>query len=245
MSGPPLPFQGLPWSSLAISLDAPSLAPVSLGAAPSSPPPSQMPLSHARHKQCPFLRPLELGVLTGSCQPPHPNPLPQHLRSCSPGSRCRQPVWPSVSGRRHRCVCPRRECKQSGKPQGPGHRPQGPYDTSWLRIHCVPPSHIHGGFPSLTLLPSQGALYCHVDSPGYRASGTPTGPQAPMGTLSADPAGAPGTSRHGPPRLLQPALHSAPPRKCLFLRLCPRRRVITANAFSPPSVVTVYTPLAN
>ena len=37
----------------------------------------------------------------------------------------------------------------------------------------------------------------------------------------------------------------APPRKCLFLRLCPRRRVITANAFSPPSVVTVYTPLAN
>lgn len=164
VSGPPLPFQGPPWSSLAISLDAPSLAPVSLGAAPSSPPPSQMPLSHARHKQCPFLRPLELGVLTGSCQPPHPNPPPLHLRSCSPGSRCRQPVWPSVSGWRHRCVCPRRECKQSGKPQGA-------YDTSWLRIHCVPRSHIRGGSPSLTLLPSQGALYCHVDSPATERRG--------------------------------------------------------------------------
>ena len=193
VSGPPLPFQGLPWSSLAISLDAPSLAPVSLGAAPSSPPPSQMPLSHARHKQSSFLRPLELGVLTGSCQPPHPNPLPQHLRSCSPGSRCRQPVWPSVSGQRHRCVCPRRECKQSGKPQGPGHRPQGPYDTSWLRIHCVPPSHIHGGFPSLTLLPSQGATWTPLatERQGHRPDPrhqwapslqTPLGHLAPAGT---------------------------------------------------------------
>ena len=33
-----------------------------------------------------FLSPLELGLLTGSCQPLHPNPLPQYLRSCSPGS---------------------------------------------------------------------------------------------------------------------------------------------------------------
>ena len=43
-------------------------------------------LSRLDTQKSSFLHPLELGVLTGTCQPPHPNPLPQHLWSCSPGN---------------------------------------------------------------------------------------------------------------------------------------------------------------
>lgn len=254
MSGPPLPFQGLPWSSLALFLDAPSVAPVSLGAAPSSHPRSRM-LAEERlaapdTQKSSFLCPLELGVLTGSCQPLHPNPLPQHLRSYSPGSTDAG----SLSG--HRSVAgDTGVCAPSESGNSLGNRKALDTGPRALRtcpslgstmvptvISVAAPLCLQNSLPKVlcaatwtlpaTLVESVGDTDWpprHQQAPSLQ---TPPGHLAPAGTAR-------------PLRLLQPALHSASPRKCLFLRLCPRRRVITANAFSPPSVVTVYTPLAN
>lgn len=222
MSGPPLPFQGPPWSSLSISLDA-CLGPVSLGAPPSSPSPSQMQAeerSAALDTQKSSF--LELGVLTGTCQPPHPNPLPQHPWSCSPGNTDAG----SLSGHRSVAndtgVCvPSESVNGLGNPKSLDTGPKALRTRPSFRSTMVPwsplrtcPSFRSTVVPAVISVAVPLRLQNSLPKVLRAATWTPPAterwghrpaPQAPTGTLSADPTGAPGTSRHRPATSPPPA----------------------------------------
>ena len=212
MSGPPLPFQGPPWSFLSISLDARLWLLSLLGPFPparcrqrSAQPP--------RHTKSSFLHPLELGVLTGTCQPPHPNPLPQHLWSCSPGNTDAG----SLSGHRSVAsdtgVCvPSESVNGLGNPKSLDTAPKALRTRPSFRSTVVPtvisvavPLHLQNSLPKVR----------------HRASGTQTCPPGTTGTLSADPTRA-GTAR--PPRLLQPALHSSSSNEVPLFETLPQKK---------------------
>lgn len=147
---------------------------------------------------------------------------------------------------------PLEECEQSGKPKsldtGPKalqDRPQPLINATVMVMSTGLPSTSRTPLPRRSVLLPLGLTQlqmprCHRPDP-RRHHPEPSlqiplsllGPLSPAGT-TLDPA----SSSRPSLRLLQGSAS-------LSLRLCPRRRVIIANAFSPPSVVIVYTPLAN
>lgn len=176
-----------------------------------------------------FLSPLELGLLTGSCQPLHPNPLPQYLRSCSPGSTDAG----SLSG--HRSVAGDTGVyapSESGNSLG--NRKALDTGPKALRTHpslgsTVVPAVISVAAP-LCLQNSLPKVLCaatwtppatlvesvrdtdrpprHQQAPSLQ---TPPGHLAPAGTAR-------------PPRLLQPALHSSSSKEVPLFEILPQKK---------------------
>lgn len=232
-------------SALVLPLHFPgcsSLAPVSLGAPPSSPPPSQMQAKERSAtldtQKSSFLHPLELGVLTGTCQPPHPNPLPQHLWSCSPGNTDASSLSGHQSVASDTGVCvPSESVNGLGNPKSLDTGPKAlrtrpsfrstmvPWSPVWMcpsfRSTVVPavisvavPLHLQNSLPKVL----RAATWT---PPATECRGHRPAPQAPTGTLSADPTRA-GTAR--PPRLLQPALHSSSSKEVPLFETLPQKK---------------------